>query len=120
MDKKTTTRHFSLIHEKCVAKALEGRVVANSGATPFCKGDVNLGTILVDCKTVMSAKKTVNIKLDDINKIREEAMGEGMLYSRGVIAFNFEPSGNSFYVIDETLMKLLCDYINKEAQNEAQ
>ena len=45
------TRFFSKNQEKQVAKNLSGKVIPNSGATAFAKGDVALDNFLIECKT---------------------------------------------------------------------
>ena len=45
-----TTRELSTKHENAVAKALGGVRTSNSGATPFTKGDVIVGDVLLNAK----------------------------------------------------------------------
>ena len=64
--KPTTTRKASAKQEKYVATSLSGRVVSNSGATPFSKGDVtaviNEQEFIIECKTKM--KESLSIIID--------------------------------------------------------
>ena len=55
------TRFYSNRQEKAVAKALGGKQTANSGATPFVKGDVRAQDWLIECKTATSEKKSFAI-----------------------------------------------------------
>lgn len=108
------TRQFSSRQEKKVAKDLNGRVVANSGATLFKKGDVNLGNILCECKTCMTPKMQFTIKKDWLTKNRQEAFAMNKDYS--VLAFNFGPDQENYFIIDENLMEMLTDLVNHKNQ----
>lgn len=109
-----TTRKHSKDQETRVAKALGGKVVANSGATAFNKGDVVTELFAIECKTLMKEQLSHTIKKEWIDGIREEAFGMGKPYS--AIAFNFGGLGNTrnFYIIDERLFKLLNEYLEEE------
>ena len=59
------TRFYSSKQEKTVAKAIGGRQTANSGATPWQKGDVTTkgaNGFLIECKTKTSASESISIK----------------------------------------------------------
>lgn len=105
---ENSTRHYSDIQEKHVAKALCGMKVANSGAGKFKKGDVVVpgAKLLVECKTSMSKKQSFSIKEDWIIKNSIEAF-ENRLDSH-CVCFNFGPNEPNYYVINETLMSFLC------------
>ena len=59
---KSSTRYFSSKQEKAVAKAVGGKKTANSGATPFQKGDVRTDNWLIECKTKTSPSESMSIK----------------------------------------------------------
>lgn len=106
---KEATRYFSDQHEKSVCRALGAHQTSNSGANKFEKGDVVLkdASLLIECKTVMSEKKSVSIKQDWITKNKEEAFSNRL--ANNCIAFNFQPKGANYYIIDEKLMSFLVD-----------
>lgn len=105
------TRFYSNRQEKSVAKAVSGKQTANSGATPFYKGDVTTDRFLIECKTCTSDKQSFSIKKDWIKKNQEEAFAVGKDYS--AIAFNFGPDSENYYVINENLFKLLKEYLEE-------
>jgi hypothetical protein len=108
------TRKYSKNQESRVAKNLKGKRQANSGATPFFKGDVVTEQFCIECKTAMTEKQSMNIKRDWIDKIKEEAFAIGKPY--WAIAFNFGGLRNleNFYIIDESLFKQLQTYLEEE------
>ena len=109
---KESTRYYSDRQEKSVAKALCGWQQSNSGAGHFAKGDVIVpNTMLIECKCSMSPKQSVSIKKEWIEKNIEEARAQRM--GIGAIAFNFEPDGKNYYVIDEQLMKALVEHLRE-------
>ena len=107
--KTRPTRFYSKRQEKSVAKAVSGKVVANSGATAFNKGDVTADNMLIECKTCVEEKKSFSIKREWLEKNKEEAFEMGKEYS--ALAFNYGPDTNNYYVIDEKLFKVLIDRI---------
>ena len=100
---------YSNKQEKSVAKALGGRQVRGSGASIFSKGDVSLNRVLVECKTSISEKTSYSIKKKILEKIKDEARIMGKYFS--VLAFNFGPDSQNYYVIDEDTMKYLAEKI---------
>lgn len=106
------TRFYSSRQEKKVAKAVGGKQVSNSGATAFNKGDVTSGNFLIECKTCVEDKKSFSIKKDWLEKNKEEAFEMGKDYS--ALAFNFGPSSENYYVIDEKLFKMLKEVLESE------
>ena len=62
------TRFYSNKQEKKVAKAVQGKQVANSGATPFYKGDVITDNWLIECKTSTNVKASFGIKREWLEK----------------------------------------------------
>lgn len=110
---KKCTRYYSSRQEKNVAKAIQGKQTANSGATRFGAGDVLTDNFLIECKTCMEDKQSFSIKKEWLEKNKEEAFAVGKDYS--ALAFNFGPNSANYYVIDEKLFKLLNECL-KEAE----
>lgn len=109
-----TTRDFSNKHEKGVAKRLGGVKTSNSGATPFTKGDVIVGDCLIECKTKMTPSKSHLMQEKWLKDLETERIGMGKRLC--ALAFNFEPNGRSYYIIDEKTMKLLLWYLENEQE----
>lgn len=98
------TRFYSNRQEKAVAKKIKGKQVANSGATPFSKGDVRTDEWLVECKTVTKEKSSFSIKRDWLIKNREEAFA--MRKSYNALCFDYGDS-DRYYIVDErTFIKM--------------
>lgn len=95
---KRPTRFYSHKQEKQVAKKLDGKVVANSGATAFSKGDVRTKDWLIECKTCTTPKKSFSIKKEWLDKNNEEAFAMNKSYS--ALAFDFG-TGSNYYIVDE-------------------
>ncbi len=104
------TRYYSNKQEKQVAQAVGGRQTANSGATPFQKGDILTNNMLLECKTKTSPSESISIKKEWLVKNESERVFMGKKYS--AIAFNFGPDENNYYIIDEFLFQDLLDYLN--------
>lgn len=100
------TRKFSLAQEKRVAESLNGVINSNSGATRFYKGDVRTNNILIECKTTTKEVKSISIKKQWLDKLKEEKFAMGKLYS--AIAFDFG-DGKDYFIIDMDLMKILIE-----------
>ena len=109
---KTSTRDFSKAQEIGVAKDLSGKVVANSGAGKWRKGDVLTKKFLVECKTKMKDSLSFLINKEWIAKNREEAIGMRKPYS--AIAIQFEPDGDNYYLIDSKLFKRLIEIVEED------
>ena len=58
--------------QKKVAKALNGKQTANSGATKFVKGDINVNNFLLECKTVTKEQNTFTLHREWFEKNKEE------------------------------------------------
>lgn len=100
------TRKFSSRQEKYVAKQLGGRVQPNSGATPFLKGDITVGSEwLVECKTQTTNKKSISIKKEWLEKLEEERFA--MRKTNMTLAFNFGPDQENYYILTEKTFKKL-------------
>lgn len=114
---KDSTRYYSDKHEKQVCKALGALQTSNSGAGKWNKGDCvqKNASLLIECKTCEKEKQSFSIKKDWITKNKEEAFMNRL--NNYCIAFSFEPEPkNSYYVIDEKLMKFLVEKLSEEEQ----
>ena len=111
--KPTTTRKASAKQEKYVATSLNGRVVSNSGATSFSKGDVtaviNEQEFIIECKTKMKESLSLSIKKEWLEGIKNEQLAERMDYSALVFDFgeNKKTDKNQYIILDlETFKKI--------------
>lgn len=106
---KSSTRYFSNKQEKSVAKTIGGKQTANSGATPFQKGDVVTDDWLIECKTKTSPSESMSIKKEWLEKNEEEAFA--MQKSHSALCFNFGDLHNAknYYIISEQEFKRLLD-----------
>ena len=100
------TRFYSNKQEQHVAKALGGKQVANSGATPFYKGDVVLDDWLFECKTRMRPAQGMSLRKEWLEKNKEEAFAMGKPYSALVINFG---DMENYYIVDEKTFKKLME-----------
>ena len=98
------TRFYSNKQEKKIAKAVGGKQVANSGATPFHKGDVTTDEWLFEAKTKTKDSNSFTIKKEWFTKNQEEAFAMGKSYNALVIDFG---DGNQYYILDERTFKLM-------------
>jgi hypothetical protein len=118
VNKKISTRFFSGQQEQSVAKLINGRTVANSGARPFQKGDTQKASDLsdpenykaqeswlIECKTCMQAKQSFAIKKQWLETIKEEAFQAGKM--NYCLAFNFGPNQPNYYILSEDKFKQL-------------
>ena len=100
------TRYYSSKQEKQVAKAIGGKLTANSGATMFGgKGDLLTDEFLLECKTKTSPSESISIKKEWFTKNEAEKVFMGKKYS--ALAFNFGPDEKNYYIIDEYLFQSL-------------
>lgn len=107
-ERKYSNRFYSNKQENKVAKSLNGKRVANSGATTFNKGDVVLDDWLIECKTKTKESDSFTIKREWIEKNKEEAFAMRKANSALVIDFG---DGEQYYLIDE---KTFLTYLQKE------
>lgn len=116
---KKPTRYYSNRQEKTIAKDLKGNQQINSGATPFYKGDVKTKHFLVEAKTSTTAKYSVSIKKEWLEKINSEVftMGGGKL---PVLAFNFEPGGENYYILNSRGMFVLKTLLEMEETDDGE
>lgn len=110
------TRHFSSRQEKNVAKAIGGRVVANSGATRFDKGDVRDSSFLIECKTKTKDSESFTIQKHWFEKNLEESIY--MKVPHTAIAFNFGPNSKNYYAVDEQTFLLMKELLDKYDRGE--
>ena len=111
---KKSTRYYSNLQEEYVAKLLNGVKTANSGATNFSKGDVKIkvASTLIECKTCTKEKDSFSIKKEWLEKNKQEA--KLTHYTNSVLAFNFGPETDNYFIIDENLMKYLIQQLENE------
>ncbi len=76
MNNKDTHRQKSDKRVKKVAKKYGAKVVANSGATPWSKGDLKLHNNMIEHK--MTGKKSYKLNKSDLLKLYSDAVKEGM------------------------------------------
>lgn len=107
-----STRKESSKQEKYLAKMLGGKVTPNSGGTKFSGGDVIAEPFLIEAKTVMKPQKSFSVKKDWIDKVFEQAFEQGM--DSGVVAFQFEPDGENYFILTEKQFKEYYDHIQEE------
>lgn len=114
---KSSTRYFSSKQEKAVAKAVGGKKTANSGATPFQKGDVSTDNWLIECKTKTSPSESISIKREWLEKNEEEAFA--MQKSHSALCFNFGDVRNAknYYIISEQEFKRFLKLEEKYNEN---
>lgn len=103
------TRHFSKKQETYVASKFNGNTTLNSGATPFQKGDVCLDDFLLECKTKVKDSETMTIHKEWLEKNEKEALFMGKKHS--ALVFNFGPSSENYYIIDEYLFEELVNKV---------
>lgn len=99
-------------HEANVAKALGGRKTVASGSTPFIKGDVIVGNCIIECKTKTKEVNSFTVHKSWLKELNEEKIGMGK--SLSALAISFDAGATSYYIIDETAMKLLLEVVNGE------
>ena len=109
---KKPTRYASSKQEKQVAKQVNGMVTKNSGATLFDKGDIKANKFLIECKTKMSSSKSISIKKEWIEKLKQEALFSGKEYE--ALIFNFGPDEENYAIIDMYLFQTLLDAVSNE------
>ena len=104
---KNSTRYFSSKQEKRVAKRIGGKQTANSGATPFSKGDVNTENWLIECKTKTSPSQSISIKREWLEKNEEEAFAMGKMHNALCFSFGDIHNDVDYYIISEKEFKRL-------------
>jgi len=87
MAKRGSTKALSVAHEDRVAAAYEGVRSPSSGGAISDRGDVRTGTHLHECKnrgTYDKPARSISVKLDDLEKIADEATSEGRLWAQSL------------------------------------
>lgn len=110
-----STKDYSILQEKHVAKALQGNLVPASGGARFFAGDVIIpNTMVIECKTTLKeGLKSWSIKKDWLEQNERERLDLMLPYS--ALAISKDPTGiNNMYVINEELMKKLVDFLREE------
>ena len=111
-EEKNSTRYYSNIQEKNIAKAVKGKQTPNSGATPFIKSDVLTENWSFEAKTQIRSKKSFTLKKEWFDKQKQESLFMGKPYS--AVVFNFGPNETNYYVLDEiTFLELLESFRNE-------
>lgn len=115
MKQYENTRCLSKHHEETVAKYLHIHRQANSGATPFAKGDLADENWLIECKTKMQPATSFTVPLDWLKKNDEER--RQMLRSHSALAISFDQGDSSYFIVDQktfAMMKAALDEQEKE------
>lgn len=95
-----TTRYFSDMQEKHIAKVTGGKVQSNSGGTKFGGGDIHTKKFFIEAKTPAIERKSFTIMKDWITKMREQAFEQGKECC--ALAFTFDPDKQeNFYILSE-------------------
>ena len=110
------TRKYSKAQEDRVAKSVQGKRQANSGATPFFKGDVKTDLFCIECKTATTEKASMSIKREWIDKLKEETFAMGRRFWSLVFNFGGLHNSENFYIIDEGTFRKLQDLLRKEEE----
>lgn len=108
------TRFYSKQQENRVAKAVNGKRTANSGATAFVKGDVVGDDFLYECKTHTEPRETMTVRKEWFEKNKEEAFQMGKHYSAVVIDFG---DGHNYYAVDERTFIEMKEALNERNKN---
>ena len=98
------TRHYSGEQENRVAKDLNMKKQANSGATTFYKGDLEDDNWLIECKTKINSQKSIVVKKEMIEKLQEEMFAMGKNNWALVISFG---DGKDYFIVDKKTFKQL-------------
>jgi len=111
-DVKKPSRFYSSQQEKKIAGDMSGKQTANSGATPFQKGDILTTDFILEAKTKMSHSESISIKKEWIEKNKQEALFMGKKYN--AVVFSFGPNEENHYIIDEYLFRELLEYLQSK------
>lgn len=107
-----TTRYYSDMQEKHIAKVTGGKVQSNSGGTKFGGGDVHTKHFLIEAKTPTKEQTSFTIKKGWMDKMRMQAFEQGKQHS--VLAFKFSPwEDKNYYVLDEAQFLLFLEYMEE-------
>ena len=107
-----TTRDYSDMQEKHIAKVTGGKVQSNSGGTKFGGGDVHTKHFLIEAKTPTKDQTGFTIKKEWMDKMKMQAFEQGK--SQSVLAFKFSPwEDKNYYVLDEAQFLLFLEYMEE-------
>lgn len=111
---ENSTRFYSDKQEKSVCKIINGQQTPNSGAGHFNKGDVvnRAASLLCECKCTMTPKSSFSVKKEWFEKNKNESFA--MRLSNQIVAFNFEPEGANYFVINERLARFLVEKLEED------
>ena len=110
-----STRYFSERQERDIATKFGGYLSSNSGASDFSAGDVVLEHFLIECKTCMKEQTSFTIKKEWIEKVHKESFSKDKF--DGIVAFNFGPEKENYFIINENLMHFLIEKTKQELEN---
>lgn len=111
-----STRVASRRQEEYVSKLLNGRCIANSGATPMQKGDARVTTaLLLECKTVLAKRQHVTFDRRWLEGVRRQALAMRCEQSAVVLDFGGPPE---YFVVREDFFVELFEAW-QEARKEA-
>lgn len=91
------TRFYSSKQETQASKLLGVKTQINSGATAFAKGDLVGQNCLLECKTLTKQQKSISVKKEWLDKLKEEAFSMNKQF-HGLI-FNFGPNTQNYVAI---------------------
>ena len=95
-----TTRDYSDMQEKHIAKVTGGKVQSNAGGTKFGGGDVHTDKFFIEAKTPAIERKSFTIMKCWLEKIKEQAFEQRK--EEAVLAFRFSPDDKTdMYVLNE-------------------
>ena len=106
-----STRYYSNKQEKAVAKAIDGKRSANSGASLWQKSDVTNDLFAIECKTHTEFRENFTVKHEWVDKNREEAFQMGKRHSAIVLDWG---DGENHYLISERDFKYLLQKLREE------
>lgn len=95
-----TTRDYSDMQEKHIAKVTGGKVQSNSGGTKFGGGDVHTDKFFIEAKTQTVCRETFTIRKDWMHKMKEQMFEQRKECC--ALAFTFDPEKQeNFYILPE-------------------
>lgn len=100
-------KEVSQRQEQHIAAAVCGKVVPGSGCGKFSGGDVLTQCFFIEAKTPTTERSSFAIKKQWIEKCKEQAYQQGK--EHWSLAFEFEPNGANYYIIDEMTMCFLVE-----------
>ena len=107
-----STRYYSSKQEKAVAKAIQGKQTANSGATMFGgKSDVTNDLFAIECKTHTEYREQFTIHHDWLLKNEEEAFQMGKRHSALALDFG---DGTNYYIVSQKDFLFLLEKLREE------